>query len=50
MIVGVSSEHRKDAFEACRYGIDNIKTRCPIWKNEKTEDGDTWVEGVMIQE
>ena len=50
VIVGVSSEHRKDAFEACRYGIDNIKTRCPIWKKEKTEDGDTWVEGVMIQE
>ncbi|MGD1834484.1 MAG: molybdenum cofactor biosynthesis protein MoaE [Nitrososphaeraceae archaeon] len=50
VIVGVSSEHRKDAFEACRYGIDNVKNRCPIWKKEKTESGSVWVEGVMIKE
>jgi|SRR5687768_8926098 molybdopterin synthase catalytic subunit len=51
VIVGVSSEHRKEAFEACSYGIDNIKKRCPIWKKEKMESGDSeWVEGVMINE
>jgi len=51
VIVGVSSEHRKEAFEACSYGIDNIKKRCPIWKKEEMESGNSeWVEGVMINE
>lgn len=51
VIVGVSSEHRKEAFEACSYGIDNIKKRCPIWKKEEMESGDSeWVRGVMINE
>jgi molybdopterin synthase catalytic subunit len=51
VIVGVSSEHRKEAFEACSYGIDNIKKRCPIWKKEKMQFGNSeWVEGVMISE
>lgn len=49
VMVVVSSEHRKDAFEACSYGIDNIKKRCPIWKKEKMQSGNSeWVEGVMI--
>ena len=47
----MSSEHRKEAFEACSYGIDNIKKRCPIWKKEVMKSGDSeWVEGVMINE
>jgi molybdopterin synthase catalytic subunit len=51
VIVGVSSEHRKEAFEACSYGIDTIKKRCPIWKKEKMQSGNSeWVEGVMISE
>jgi len=44
--VGVSSEHRKEAFEACKYAIDEIKTRVPIWKKEVSESGVAWVEGV----
>ena len=44
--VGVSSEHRKEAFEACKYAIDEIKTRVPIWKKEMAESGVAWVEGV----
>jgi molybdopterin synthase catalytic subunit len=44
--VGVSSEHRKEAFEACKYAIDEIKTRVPIWKKELSESGVAWVEGV----
>jgi len=44
--VGVSSEHRKEAFEACKYAIDEIKTRVPIWKKEVSESGVTWVEGI----
>jgi molybdopterin synthase catalytic subunit len=42
--VGVSSAHRGEAFEACRYIIDEIKHRVPIWKKEHYRDGDSgWV-------
>ena len=34
IIIGVSSEHRNEAFEACKYVINNVKTRVPIWKKE----------------
>ena len=44
--VAVSTEHRKEAFEACKYGIDEIKTRVPIWKKEVSESGVAWVEGI----
>ena len=44
--VAVSSEHRKEAFEACKYGIDEIKTRVPIWKKEASASGTVWVEDV----
>ncbi|MGH9909797.1 MAG: molybdenum cofactor biosynthesis protein MoaE [Nitrososphaerales archaeon] len=44
--VAVSSEHRKEAFEACKYGIDEIKTRVPIWKKEVSASSTVWVEGV----
>ena len=43
VIVAVSSEHRKEAMEACRYGIDELKHRVPIWKKEVSEDGEEWV-------
>jgi molybdopterin synthase catalytic subunit len=43
VIVAVSSEHRKEALEACRYGIDEIKHRVPIWKKEVSEDGEEWI-------
>lgn len=48
VIVISSSEHRKEAFESCMYGIDNIKTRVPIWKKEIFENGYRWAEGVTI--
>jgi len=42
--VGVSSAHRGEAFDACRYIIDQIKHRVPIWKKEYYTDGDSgWV-------
>ena len=42
--VGVSSGHRGEAFKACAYVIDEIKTRLPIWKKEHYTDGDSgWV-------
>jgi molybdopterin synthase catalytic subunit len=42
--VGVLSEHRGEAFAACRYIIDQVKHRVPIWKKEFYQDGDSgWV-------
>jgi len=42
--VGVSAGHRGEAFDACRYIIDEIKLRVPIWKKEGYVGGDTgWV-------
>lgn len=37
--VGVSAAHRDAAFAACRYVIDEVKQRVPIWKKERSEDG-----------
>ena len=42
--VGVSSSHRDEAFLACRYIIDEVKIRLPIWKKEHYVTGDSgWV-------
>ncbi|OYT69459.1 MAG: molybdenum cofactor biosynthesis protein MoaE [Chloracidobacterium sp. CP2_5A] len=46
VLVVATSPHRATAFDACRFGIDRIKTLVPIWKHEHFEDGDVWVEGV----
>ncbi len=44
VLVGVSSAHRGAAFDACRYIIDEVKSRLPIWKREHYADGTTeWV-------
>ena len=39
--VGVSAAHREAAFSACRYIIDEVKQRVPIWKNEHYADGES---------
>jgi molybdopterin synthase catalytic subunit len=42
--IGVASAHRDEAFRACRYIIDEIKVRLPIWKKEHYVNGDSgWV-------
>ena len=44
VVVGVSSPHRDEAFDACRYIIDQVKVRLPIWKKEHYASGKTeWV-------
>ena len=48
--VAVSCEHRAEAFEACRYAIDRVKTSLPLWKKELAKDGAAWVSGVPITE
>ena len=44
VFVGVTSAHRGDAFDACRFVIDYLKTRAPFWKKELTPHGPRWVE------
>lgn len=44
IVVAVASPHRKEAFEACHWALDEVKTRVPIWKKEVANDGFWWVE------
>lgn len=43
--VAVAAHHRADAIEACRFVIDELKRRVPIWKREHFEGGNAWIEG-----
>jgi molybdopterin synthase catalytic subunit len=45
VIIVVASPHRAEAFDACRYIIDTLKTTVPIWKKEVAINGEEWVEG-----
>lgn len=45
VIIVVATPHRSEAFEACRYIIDTLKTTVPIWKKEVATTGEEWVEG-----
>jgi molybdopterin synthase catalytic subunit len=42
--VAVASPHRAEAFAACRFLIDTLKARVPIWKKEFYADGSAWLE------
>jgi len=42
--VGVASPHRAEAFAACRFAIDTLKAKVPIWKKEHYTDGSEWLE------
>ena len=44
VLLAVWSAHRSEAFEACRYLIEELKTRAPFWKQEQVEGGSRWVE------
>jgi molybdopterin synthase catalytic subunit len=44
VLVAVTSAHRGDAFRACEFLIDYLKTRAPFWKKEVTATGERWVE------
>lgn len=41
--IGISSPHRREAFEASRFLIDELKRTVPIWKKEFYQDGSIWV-------
>ena len=44
VLIAVASGHRGEAFSACEYIIDTLKTRAPFWKKEETPNGVRWVE------
>ena len=45
VVVSVSSPHRAEAIDACRWGIDRLKESVPVWKKEHATDGTYWIEG-----
>ncbi len=44
VLVMVASRHRGEAFRACEFVIDYLKTRAPFWKKERTAAGERWVD------
>ncbi len=44
VLVAVTSAHRGEAFDACRFVMDYLKTQAPFWKKEATPQGARWVE------
>lgn len=45
VVIVVACAHRAEAFAACQYAIDTLKSTVPIFKKEVAEDGEEWVEG-----
>jgi molybdopterin synthase catalytic subunit len=43
VIIAAAAEHRGPAFDACRYAIEELKARAPIWKQERFRDGSVWI-------
>ena len=43
VFIAAGAEHRAEALDACRWMIDELKARVPIWKKEVTPEGDAWV-------
>ena len=44
VLVAVGAAHRAEAFEACRFILEEVKRLAPIWKKEYTPEGSSWVE------
>ena len=44
VLVCVWSAHRAEAFDACRFIMEDLKSKAPFWKQESTSDGKRWVE------
>ncbi|RLI07220.1 molybdenum cofactor biosynthesis protein MoaE [Candidatus Bathyarchaeota archaeon] len=49
LIILVAAAHRDEAFKACRYVLEELKRRVPLWKREITPMGATWVEGEGVE-
>ena len=48
VVIAVATPHREDGFLACRYLIDRLKAVVPIWKKERTADGQEWVSPTLL--
>jgi molybdopterin synthase catalytic subunit len=44
VLVAVAASHRREAFQACEFLMDYLKTQAPFWKKESTPDGERWVD------
>ena len=44
--IHVASRHRKEAFDACEWLIDELKAQAPIWKKEVSKSGERWKQGL----
>jgi len=44
VLIAVAAAHREEAFEACRFILEEVKRLVPIWKKEYTPKGSRWVE------
>ena len=49
VVVAVAAPHRDEAFEACRWCIDELKRRLPVWKREEGPDGQRWQEEIPLE-
>ena len=50
VLVATTAAHRGDAFAACEYIIDYLKTEAPFWKKEQTPQGTRWVDARVTDE
>jgi len=50
VLVAVTGAHRGDAFAACEFIMDYLKTRAPFWKREETPAGQRWVEARAVDD
>ncbi|NOS96972.1 MAG: molybdopterin synthase catalytic subunit MoaE, partial [Methylotenera sp.] len=47
VLVAVSSAHRGEAFKACEFIMDYLKTEAPFWKKEVTNSGERWIDAKL---
>lgn len=50
VLVAVTSAHRGQAFQACEFLIDYLKTQAPFWKKEHTPEGARWVDARVVDD
>ena len=50
VLVAVTSAHRGQAFQACEFLIDYLKTQAPFWKKEHTAEGSRWVDARVVDD
>ncbi|WP_324735013.1 molybdenum cofactor biosynthesis protein MoaE [Thermococcus sp. SY098] len=48
ILIVAAGKHRREAFEACMWAVNEVKKRVPIWKREVTDEGEFWIEGDKI--